>query len=553
MIKKSPFIKGLLAILLIFLGSFIWNESLLYSQNNLLFNSHWESYKKNFYTTSASDIYSFLSRTLLANNRLVTNKNLGNQMIFSKFPVLLKELEFDLELQNTGYVDLIFNSRNDQFEAIRLNLNGPGQTFYYKAQLGGKFLEKDNFNLKFNSNGKLHIFIRQLGDSLQFFINNETVYKRKEVFLNGHFGFYTSLQGLEINKVVATDENGKKIEMPFTRDYDRTGFLKKNTIFYFLFLLIFSVGLFLFLKEDFLFLVFKNALFFFLLGVLWFSYDYFYYSKIPKTWNYNQFTFVSDIDSPYDFERFRYNLFSHWFRWMGGEIPTTKKLNSTGVSYSDISIFRRCFENKCVFEKLENILTPKKADVNRIACFGGSYANFAGISNLDDSYFDKFAHGMNQKLKKTEIVNFAFSGVVFNKKVDEIKSLIERFSPDTVIISIFLTNPDFKAFNKFAEDLKLKNILLVYQRPLNQKDFFTGEVIQSLGLTKEFRQRKFREKFWKRMKVRDDIFYIDSEANAVGTELEKNGLLWWDTNHMTAYGQAFMANDLLSNVLEKLK
>jgi hypothetical protein len=136
---------------------------------------------------------------------------------------------------------------------------------------------------------------------------------------------------------------------------------------------------------------------------------------------------------------------------------------------------------------------------------------------------------------------------------NDIKNLIERYNPDTVILSVFLLNDDFHAFNEFVTYLNARKIRFIYQQPLNQKDFFISDHIQSLGISKEFRLKKIKEKFFQKLKVRDDLYFIDSNENAKKIELIKKGLLWWDANHMTAFGQEFMATDLLFNTSQYIK
>jgi hypothetical protein len=554
MIKKSSILSTVLTILLILLGNFVWNESLLYSQNNFLSNSHWESYKKNFYVINSTDIYSFLSRTLLAENHFRANKNLGNQFILSKESMIPKELRYTVALEKTGYLDLIFNFKNNYFEAFRVYPAGSQeQSFYYKAAPGGKFIQKEFYNLNIQRNGKLKILIKQYDNSLALIVNNSLAVKKSGVFENGSFGFYSGLQGVEIFNITALDEQGRLVEMPFKRNINHLHFYQENLFLYISLLFLSSLAIFFVSKKKFGLIFLKNSIFFFSLGVLWFGFDFYYYSKVPKFWNYNISSFVSDPDKVYDLERLRYSAFKSWFHFLGGEIPSLLNINKSGIYYTEAFGNRICFKNECNFKATEQIFIPAVSNVHRVAYFGGSFANFAGILNLEDSFFDKFGKGLNQELPNFEAVNFSISGIVFNTKVNDIKNLIERYNPDTVILSVFLLNDDFHAFNEFVTYLNARKIRFIYQQPLNQKDFFISDHIQSLGISKEFRLKKIKEKFFQKLKVRDDLYFIDSNENAKKIELIKKGLLWWDANHMTAFGQEFMATDLLFNTSQYIK
>lgn len=549
--KKSHFIKALLFLLVSLLGAFVWNESLLYSQNNILFNSHWESYKKNFYGSGASAIYSLLSRNLLANNKLVLNRNLGHQILFTRTARTPVKINLDAKIALNGYIDILFNADERSFEGFRISRVLGEKPFYYKADISGKFLQKIEYDKKlFFPDTNSSIELRSFGDEIYFIVNHQLIARQKASFKFGKLGLYTSLQGLEVGKFSLTETNRLPENLSFTRNYSKLIYFFLNTLIFLMFVVILTLLTLKLFNISFFEVLFRTSVLLASLGCLWYSFDYFYYSKIPKTWSFQEFSFENGGGGIIDFERLRYKTFQKWFEAIGGEIPTVHFLEKNSGYYTQEGI-RECEIHICRFKSLESILEKQKGSETRIAYIGGSFADFAGIVSVEDSFFDKFGRLMNSAVPGSKVVNFVFSGIIFRNQVEEIHSILERYNPHVIILSVFMDNEDFSAFRQFIKLYINKNIPILYYTPLGEK-IENSLPKRAHYFSDDFRGNKKRKKFWKKLNVKQKIYYVDADKSLKQKGLSEKGLVWWDSNHMTVFAQQFVAEDLSGYVMDLL-
>ncbi len=546
MLKKNLMIRMILIILVTLLGNLIWNEALLYSQNNLFYNSKWEVYKKNFYGAGANAVYGLLSRTTVAGNHLFTNKNLGHHIVFSKENVSYKEIDVVSRMQPEGFLDILFNFDGKKFNGFRI-----GQScFFYEAKISGEYTEKISTECPFSSNKLYKAEFKEFDGYLYFTVNHQLLLKKKMTFLPERFGFYTSLQGLEILNFSVRKANGKWEEVPFTRDYDRFYFFSENLLIFSSILTILALFVFLLTKKDLINVFLKASVFLALAGLLWFGFDFFYYSRIPKIWNFETMSFESDGSNGIDFEKFRYRFFKNWFVHLGGTVIDRKVMVEEAHYYNDHGL-RHCFGQKCEFLSVDKIMLPQ-TERFRVAYMGGSFAAFSGVVRVEDAFFDTFAQGLNREIPLSEVTNFVYSGILLREKKNDLLDVLHSYKPKIAIISFYLAPADFAAFDELASYCRDNQITLFYysalaEWPLAQKKF------RVVNFSPEYREMVAKNTFWGRMKTRKDLYYIDAEKNFNDSKLIEKGLIWWDSNHMSPYGQAFIADDLLKNIILKLK
>lgn len=547
--KKSHFIKALLFLLVSILGAFVWNESLLYSQNKILFNSHWESYKKNFYGSGASAIYSLLSRNLLANNQLVLNMNLGHQILFTKEQMKPARVFIDARIAEGTYVDLLFNADGSTFEGFRISRVPGVRPFYYKAEYSGRFLEKTDFNKALFFDGdRTKIELNSFGDEIYFIVNHQLIARHKRTFQKARLGLYTGLQEVVVKDVVVEDMNGKRMSLPFARDYNKLFYFTINFLLFLALVLFLSILLKKIFSTSFPDVLVRTSLLLTGLGLLWFSFDYFYYSKVPKMWSFKGFTFEHGNHTYFDLEKIRYKTFRKWFQLIGGEVETPRLLEQSSGYYT-VEGVRHCEKGLCDFYPMETILRSKKENSFRIAYIGGSFADFAGIIKIEESFFDRFGSLINSKIPDSEVANFVFSGIIFREKVKEIHALLEQYQPDLIILSVFMNNEDFRVFRQFIKTYREKNIPILYYTPLNEMVEIKSQK-RLIKYTEDFRDNKKRKKFWKKLTVKQSVYFVDADKSIKEKGIAQKGLVWWDTNHMTVFAQQFVAEDLSEYVMK---
>lgn len=549
--KKSYIFKVFLFLLVSLLGALVWNESLLYSQNKILFNSHWESYKKNFYGSGAGAVYSILSRNLLPQNRLVLNKNLGHQILFTRTDRAPSLITVEAEIEQNGYIDILINADEKTFEGFRLSRVPGESSFFYKAELSGKFLDKTVYKTPvFFADKKSVIELRSFGEEIYFIVNHQLIARQKTAFRPGKLGLYTSLQGLIVSKFEVVDRDGKREVLTFSRDYNRSAFYLKNYALQMVVIFLLAVILFKIFDESFIDVLIRTAFFTMAAGVLWFSFDYFYYSKIPRHWSYQEFTFENKTTAKLDFEKVRYKVFRKWFETLGGEVETVRLLQELS-GYFILDGVRSCEYAMCVFSPIEKIIKSEKGDRFRVAYIGGSFADYAGITKIEESFFDRLGEVLNDQIPSSEVTNFVFSGIIFREKVGDIYGILNDFKPDLIILSVFMENEDFTPFRRFIKHFREQNVPILYYAPLNETVDLKAHK-RVLKFTEDFKENKQRRKFWKKLNFKKNVYFVDSDKSIRQKGIYDKGLVWWDSNHMTVFAQQFVADDLAEYVMDLL-
>ncbi len=542
-------------ILLLIASSFVLNKSLIYSQNNMMFNKHWHSYKQNFLYSYAGGIESIVSRSLLARSRFLVNKNLGHQLILSNQSMSLEELIFKVKIESNGYIDIIFNSSDKSFEAIRVSNSNLFPTIIYESDFTGKFISSKNLNLP-QLDQTLHIIhLKNEAGRIALYINNNKVTVLNKSFQDSHFGFYTSLQNLEIFKVIAKSKKLEIIEMPFSLDEDNNSFLYKNFLIITFTLLAMSTFYFFIFRKNFLHFLMRSSLFIFFISILWLSFDFFYYSNIHHVWNYQTYTFKS-LGSPIiDLEQIRYRFFSKWYVFLGGIEINEKTLNASQVHYTHTLDIRYCSIEKC--------LTIKKSPQNKIESIkrflyiGASFSANAGITTFEHSYFDKLSSELinlfNRKSTKVEIYNLSYPGIIFEEKLEELKSKVIEFNPDYLIFSIHINHEGIKAFNEFLSFLNKRNITPIYIFPIINPELVTSSN-QALTYENFLGPDEAELKDFIALNS-SGINYFSFDANqlALDHKILNKGLLWWDMGHMTPFGQELLGEMISQKISELIK
>jgi len=548
MIKKDFFVKFLLFGAVAVLTSLIWTESLFYSQNNIIFNSHWETYKKNFYASGANAIYSLLSRTLVANNKLITNKNLGHQINFTKELFKPKQILYKVRLTPNSYIDVLFNANESETDGLRFSTVPGISPFFYKANLKGEFLKKHQLNTaSLNMNQAVELELREQEEKILAYADGELLGSLERGFSKAKIGFYTSLDGVIIEKVSFIDSIGKTIVLSFARDYEWWDFFVSNFLIVMIFVILINGPYLKFNYQRSL----KMVAFLFGSGLIWFSFDYFYYSKIPKVWNFKQHVFVNELTSKWDTERLRYLFFSEWYSALDGEVATEEVLKVRSA-YTSIPGIRLCQKTGCRFFDSEVINNKNRPSDYRIAHVGGSFSDYAGITVLEDSFFDHFSQRILNKKPSAEIANLVFSGAIFNLKKEEIEKSIEQYRPDLIVFSLFLDFPDYEPFLSSLEKWKAAGIPVVYYFPLSER---ANEITDSNGnaFTPEFIKGRRRKQFWSELKSRNGLSFLDTNKIIQDQKLKTLGWVWWDSNHMTPFAQAFVADIIANFVLKSME
>jgi hypothetical protein len=108
--------------------------------------------------------------------------------------------------------------------------------------------------------------------------------------------------------------------------------------------------------------------------LLWFIFDFFYYSKLPKEFDVLSFSFKEPAHSQFtDFEEMRFSLFKKWHQLLGGKEADLSELQSNGLFRPIPLGIRFCQNSHCDFFNLEESIPVKPTGVKRV--FDVNYAN----------------------------------------------------------------------------------------------------------------------------------------------------------------------------------
>lgn len=543
--KKMPLI-----ILLVLAGSYLLNESLIYSQNNFFVNEHWYSHKQNFLHSYAGGIESIVSRSLLARNRLVANKNLGHQLIFSNNPELLKEISFEFKIKENGYLDLIYNFDGVSFDGFRLSNSPLYPNIFYKSKLTGEFISSTQYS-KVNFNDNVHTAtLKSISNKVTLLVDGRNVLTSNNSFTLNHFGFYTSLQNIEIFNVLAITQTNKIINMGFSSSQQKGILLLKNIALVSILIFVASGLFFLIHKKNFLNFALQCSLFIFLVSAFWLAFDYNYYSDIHQVWDYQSFSYKT-LGSPIiDLEQLRYRFFKKWNKLVGGIEINKKRLNERGIHYNHILDVRTCSSsNHCL--NIKQVPPARSEKVKRLLYIGASFSANAGITSFEHSFFDNFSKNIIHNLKKKNIeietFNLSYPGIRFENKIKELKNKINDYDPNYVIFCFYVEQFEQNIFKDFVHYLSTKNITPIYIFPIINPELIKippGKTLTSrLLLGPEL--ISLNELF---LDMKDKVYFLNSNQIALDLNFASKGILWWDMGHMTPFGQELLSNELSKNI-----
>ena len=549
----------LLAIVFTILSAYIWNKSYLYSQNVLLSHPQWKSYKSLVEFPPAYHVEALVGRVELAGNRFKPLPAYGHQRIFSTDTQSLKSYSMDVRIQGDGYVDLLFDVEDNKFSGVRISRNELYPSLVYDSTADGKFLNSKAFdapidNLRINT-----VTLAQTApNELTLFVNSEKVQTFKKSFTpNTRFGFLTSLSDIEIFSITTADDTGYVRTFDFNNNKDEKTFFVKNLAVITIIVFVLSL-LFLVLNrfKNFPGLLFKASQIVLCLGAFWYSFDYFYYSRIAQRFSYAPFEFNSMNSSFYylNFEKVRYSFFNQWKTFLGETPLTYDDLKHMGVHVDQLP-YQFCHGNDCKFVELDKNWTagPKDPSTKRILYIGGSFSAGAGAERNSQSFFYRNQQNISDLLKEKhtgqilESLNISESNLSIDAQtLPHLKHQIDLFQPDFLYLTIFLEEdnviPPIEELIDYARKNKIQPIVMVPPQNSENGDLQAHVLASTLAQNLEQADTAFAsDSYYFPYKIR--LRHLQKHGalilnpNAVLNPLPMTqGLYWWDFTHPTPSG-----------------
>ena len=557
------FLTIIFSVIILGLCSFVATKSLMYSQNNFFNSPYWYTHKQFFVSANHDSIQSLFSRSLLARNVFSGTKNFGHQLIFSKDHFSPKELTFQFKLGAKGYLDIIYNYDGDTFDAIRLSRTEYLTSSSYKAKNSGEFLKREPFFF-FIEDNKYHVAkLIEIDGTIKVFVDEKEVHRTSNRFNENQIGFFTSLQDLDISLVRVVDKNSNTHQLDFKNELNFKQFYLKNFILL-LTLVIITVFVYSMISKSHWTnstLKFSSSLLASFL--LWFSFDFYYFSKLPKEFDMQHFSFKEPAQNQFtDFEEMRFFFFKKWHQLLGGKEADLTGLQSNGLFRPIPNGIRYCQNSHCDFFSQEESIPAKNPGTKRVFLVGSSFSANYGITNLNDCFFDQMSKTISSKFKnkKFEFYNFSVPGSKVHSVADRLKQNIVTYDADIVILLFLMDHQDPQAIADMTEFIKSRNKLIFVVNPSNDAEdaysyfpLINFNMRKFMPLTERNRLFEGEASVIDDMRFRGDIFFMNANDVVRKPDFYNRGNIWWDSIHMTPYGQGQLARETGQFIAEKIK
>ncbi len=530
----------------------------LYSQQTLFENSNWFPEKRAMHVGTMGSLSFHLTRAPLAQNILDLGAYWGGQEIYTEKTFSPTDIIFRFNIPENSYLDFTYNRNNSVFSGLRLSRRSEYPSISFSGIENGQFKSTTPIEFAPISDGwhQFHIWTNNQTTEVKI-DNQEPVHLPETTFLNGKFGFRSSLNGALIDDVTF-----KTYGLPiFEDDFSN----KRNFphVFFINFILFSALlgTIYLLLKKSrpsarhlkFLFLTLSAS--FSLCLSLWLTFDFYFYSHVPQhdfenfednkqLWDYRNL----------DFEKFRIQLFRHW-RYL---YPSITKASRRPFDYPDMSISSGnlfCDEASAKCEVQSTTFVPKLSNpgqISNLIVFIGTSQTFgAGARTLEDTFFARTHHLINHKLPRNQRVssiNISISGSSSKTLRKKYESLFGAFRPKLVAINLSNNDTDMTEFVSEIENILLQNKLkkietILIKEPISIERYPPGF---TLGLQS---QHKILDSLAKKhnVPVLDPIKYLNRP------DIIATGNIWWDYVHLNSHGQKLFAEWLAPEIFAVLK
>ena len=545
-----------LTVMLLVSTAILWTLSLLESQNILL-ESNWRSSKRMLseYTMGARE--TILSRVLLAGHTLHLGPLYGYQEITSKWINTPEKVIFEFSIPSGSYLDFVYNGNDEtqSYQGLRISRDLNYPNMFYKSNKDGRFLESERIELPSIEAGWHNAILERKDGFMQLSIDQNMVWKsQNKSFTQGFVGFHGSFLGADISYIKIKTIQGQWINDSFFNTQNWKRYLKYNTLFLFVLILTVFFTSFLFkttsqkrIKSVYLF---TQKIF--LVSLMWFAFDFFYYAKLTTIWEFKDFpTSANKTFAFMDFEKIRFNFFEMVKTLYGVETHMDKKEYAVGYPQYDYSDLIYCTSknepcrrvNKSEVERMYS----KKKNSYRVLLLGSSFSLGRGANGLENTFFAQTHKYLKEQVKplKLESLNYSVSGHP-GQSVSGYYEFLHQFKPDLVILSL-MARYDQRLQQLISFNLQHQAKTLIILGPDNIDVPEEKKYKESAGWTPHW------SPIMKFLALKDGADLVDFNSITNSVEMTQTGFIWWDEFHMTNYGHSLVAQLLGRKVLSLLK
>lgn len=523
----------------------VWTEILLYSQNTPQRNGGWIVAKRELQFPPTDADSTALTRVAFAGNRLRLGVFGGHQLFLTKTEFAPSLIDFRFRLDERAYLDVVFGETEGKFSAVRLSARADSPSMRYRTDTDGRFTETEALDLEL-ADGWHRARLRAESSGFELLVDDRPAIRLASTLERGRVGFRGGQVAAEVSEVRIESRDGSLFEETFRNSH-------RQSFVFTVVLAVFAIGLMAVARVAGLERAWNVARACLIAGLLWFSFDTFYWSRLPEVARLRPSN--ATLTPSLVFERLRSGIFGRLSAVVGGaeDAGVVADLRAKGESARRLG-FHFVADEKCWMHYGDEhrrtlVETPKSAP--RFLLFGGSQQVGLGADSIEKTFFCRL-HGEIRERTKGPLVSASKSigsstwGLETQMKTFE--SQWSAFEPDVVALtSLELGTPLAPALRSLVVEFVRRN----RERGIRTV-FFTSpldpEMKAARSVDLEELAREIRAIGGVVLDLDDDFERVDVRAS---------GLLWWDLWHLTTFGQALAAERLAdemqaSGVLSRL-
>lgn len=498
--------------------------SLLYSQNNIFSNAHWDSSYALDGGIRSAGLESVLSRQAISHNRLNSGNHGFRQKVISRKAYDWKKISLTASMNPFSYFDLRIHSAGE-VRGIRISSHELLPSMEYREDKPDSFLKTISF--PYRASGKdLDLVLERDGD---VFIDGNKVHGMSTPLSPGKIEIlvsHSSVRNVSVNLP-------EKETLPFLR----TDSFWKYFGLHFVALSLVSV-----------LLPIQVPLFIFLLGILWSAYDYSTYSGKSFKLNQRSLEYKSPTPVSIDFENLRHKFFKSWFHLVGGVTPDRDLLESRYGLSSPSGAPLLCKESGCSFVSYPEIEGEGKKEF-RIFILGGSLTDGWGVARPEEAIYPLYIQKNLSEKKPVSVLTSISPFINEYRHLDlgKYRATLKAFRPDLILLDIGprFTNPD--EFSAFLQEMKKDKIpLLSFLAPVD----VLGAAPHYLIKAKAGKAEVTPEDPVSSLIRAAGVTLINPQTHFLNPELYLKNDLFVDHSHLTGVGHRELGRVLADEIRE---
>jgi lysophospholipase L1-like esterase len=456
-------------------------------KNSLHENGNWVSEKVQLKKGVMGSVAYLTTRVALNQNRLNLNAWHGYQSIELKKKIDYTEVSFDFSLEDElSYLIFYFSKKGEDRLGLLLSRNSDFTNSFVVVDGEGKFTHQKSIELEDIENGTVQLNINSTATTVQ--INNKKydLPRLLEKYLgNKIVGFRGSYNKVIVDNI-SIDPNRPSA---FFEDFTHKGDIIDSTFKIFL-----SIILCLFIFN----LLTKNELKY----------------KVSITLLSISLAFIDNI-----YLSSLYNTENH----------KNSSLYPINVESAE--------QVKIRLNKLISKL--KETTESKILFLGTSQTWGSGAKNNDDTFVTRLESLLNENKEKKKIcINAGVLGWKLKYIIKEYEENWMKFSPSIVVLNL--------SYNDYAE----KNFAINLQKLIDINNAANIETIFILeAMSKEVRGSfiEVNHQVMKSIAQKNNIQFINMHQYLASKQGQ--GLIWWDSIHLSSFGQELVANKIYPTLL----